>query len=519
MKPQDYSILKEDNDHFMVQHKDGSSFKVAKQVLPKGFEEKIRQYCSGGKVAGYADGGEVEEPLEEEVVAREPQGIVQGIGDFFQGPNRQVQQAVTPEGQASLDAAKQEMFPQAAAAPAELAAAPTAPEVVPVAQQESLFTAPATPTVQVKTPPNAFDKALESEKAGIQAQAKVAGEEGTQLSKVLDRSIKDTETLMSDFKVKNAEQAKIFDDMKKDIEGGKIDPNRLWHNMSTGQQVGSVLSILFSGAGAGLAHQDNAAMKVLDKAIDRDIEAQKTNLENKRSLYSLNLQRGNSEREATLLTQKQLLDVQQAQANKIAATFKSPQAAAQAQVLGSQIDLKKALIDRQLEQEAALKGIGNRPFSKELLASAPKEIRERAVMLPDGRTVVAANTPEGAKEANEKIRAMAPLRQTLEQLSKVKVGALVPGSAERERAEVLAHQAKLQIAAVKGFKRFSPELFKELGKSFDNPTEIIDSIRGNHKTEQLLKSLDTELDSTLSNVSPAYSSPKSIPGLKPKVFK
>jgi hypothetical protein len=512
-----FQILKEMDDHFIVKHPDGSSFKVAKQVLPKGFEEKMRSYCSGGKVEGYADGGEVDELA---VEAESKPGLFQQIGDFFTNPNKQVEQAITPEGQATLESAKQEMFPPAQPAPASVAPQPTAPAPieVPASQQESVFTPPATPVVQIKKPDNAFDKAFTTEKQGIQAQAKAAGDEGTAVSQALQKSIDDQDRLYKAFEVKKKAQDEALSILRGKIEKDEVDPNRIWHQMGTGRQVASVLSILFSGVGAGLAHQENLALKVMDKAIDRDIEAQKANKENQRSLYSMYLQQTNSEREATLMTQKHLLDVQQAQANKIAAQFKTPQAAAQAQVLGAQIDLKKAMVDRQLEQEQLLKGIGQRPFSKDLLAAAPKEIRERAVMLPDGKTVVAANTPEGAKEANEKIRVMSPLRQTLEELGKVSAGALVPGSHERERAEVLANQAKLQIAAVKGFKRFSPELFKELGKSFDNPTEIIDNIRGNQKTQQLLKSLDTELDSTLSNVSPAYVSPKGIPGAKKKVF-
>lgn len=64
-----------------------------------------------------------------------------------------------------------------------------------------------------------------------------------------------------------------------------IDPNRLWNKMDTGERVMSNIGILVSGLGQGLSaaggHQmPNMAMDRLNKAIDDDIGAQKTDMDN-----------------------------------------------------------------------------------------------------------------------------------------------------------------------------------------------------------------------------------------------
>jgi len=58
----------------------------------------------------------------------------------------------------------------------------------------------------------------------------------------------------------------------------KIDPENYWHSKDTAHQILAGLGMLVSGFGAGLAHQDNLAIKGMEDAQNRDLEAQKYNI-------------------------------------------------------------------------------------------------------------------------------------------------------------------------------------------------------------------------------------------------
>lgn len=61
----------------------------------------------------------------------------------------------------------------------------------------------------------------------------------------------------------------------------KVDSNKLWNDMGTGQKILAGLAIALGGYGGALSGKgDNKALDIINKAIDRDIEAQKFNIQN-----------------------------------------------------------------------------------------------------------------------------------------------------------------------------------------------------------------------------------------------
>lgn len=63
-----------------------------------------------------------------------------------------------------------------------------------------------------------------------------------------------------------------------DEEIAKIDPNRMWTNKSVGDKILASIAIALGGIGAGLTGGKNTALELLQREIDRDIEAQKLNI-------------------------------------------------------------------------------------------------------------------------------------------------------------------------------------------------------------------------------------------------
>lgn len=94
---------------------------------------------------------------------------------------------------------------------------------------------------------------------------------------------------------RNSPEARLEEAMKvsQDYATRQIKPETwqgLFANKDTVGKVGTIFGLLLSGAGSGLAHQSNALLDVMNKEIDRDLEAQKTTKEGARNFLSLQYQ-------------------------------------------------------------------------------------------------------------------------------------------------------------------------------------------------------------------------------------
>lgn len=67
---------------------------------------------------------------------------------------------------------------------------------------------------------------------------------------------------------------------------------------STMGKIGTYFGILLGGIGSGLTHQPNMVLEMMNKAIDRDLEAQKSSKSNQQNLYKLNLEHINTQTQA-----------------------------------------------------------------------------------------------------------------------------------------------------------------------------------------------------------------------------
>lgn len=108
-----------------------------------------------------------------------------------------------------------------------------------------------------------------------------------------------------------AEQDAAFD---QDLKNGHITPET-YHSMfakkDTLGKIGTIFGLLLSGAGSGLAHQPNAALAMMDKQIQNDLDAQKHSKENAQNFLKINLQQKLQEGQLKKMGQEgQLLEAQ-----------------------------------------------------------------------------------------------------------------------------------------------------------------------------------------------------------------
>lgn len=362
-KLSNYSLLKENKDSYHIQHTDGNSFKVAKNLLTPDLHQKMAKLP---KVLHATDGGGV--PKSDPNL---PNDFDRTISDITE-PSAETQQKLA-EQQASLPTTNPDqglggdipaIDPTAAVSPAqEPTQEPTQATAADAAQQPQ-SASPAAPAPQtpaqvpgtddtstipftssksapkdsiLKSPMDEYNAGVKEEQAGIEAKASAEGAVGAQQAKIQEKLQASLNAAKVNFdarkKALDDQSAKLFDD----IQTSKVDPGRFYNSLSTGSQIAAAVSIALGGLGGGVSgHGGNIALDTINKAIDRDIDAQKTDLNNKNTLLARNLEQTHNLNEAEQITRSQLLTVANAQIAKTTAQNMGQQAQAQKlQLMGS----------------------------------------------------------------------------------------------------------------------------------------------------------------------------------------
>lgn len=81
--------------------------------------------------------------------------------------------------------------------------------------------------------------------------------------------------------------------LAKDAETKQLNPKTfadMWHDKGVLGKIGTLFGLILGGAGAGLTHGPNVVLDMMNKEIDRDLEAQRQNVANKQNFISMNYQ-------------------------------------------------------------------------------------------------------------------------------------------------------------------------------------------------------------------------------------
>lgn len=85
-----------------------------------------------------------------------------------------------------------------------------------------------------------------------------------------------------------------YEDLSDQVAKGHIDPNHWWSSKSTGSQILTAIGMMFAGAGGGASGHPEMAQQAINTAIDRDIDSQKHDLQNKNTLLGKYMEMYNS---------------------------------------------------------------------------------------------------------------------------------------------------------------------------------------------------------------------------------
>ena len=312
------------------------------------------------------------------------------------------QQLSVPVGPVNVPLMPQAQVPQQASAPQQaqpVSAQYAKPEVV----QPAVAVQPAMPQ-EAQTLIDSYNPQIKAQKAIVQAASDSAqlketalAEQELQVNKQMERQQALQNQFNDDYKAK----ASYLDDVSKklasdDFANPKIESNRVWTNMSTGSKILAGIAMALGGYGGALSGKgDNKALDVINKAIDRDIEEQKFNLQQKSQnmrdqvsvgqsmLGNLRAKFGDDVQAETAL---RLISNQQVQNKlaKIAAGTESKVVQANLANVVAPLQREQAQLGMQLkaqiaEQARKARAFSGQPMSAMDEAELPKEYREALI--------------------------------------------------------------------------------------------------------------------------------------------
>lgn len=330
--PKHYSLVDDHEKHFEIHDKrDNKRFKISKKDIHPATQIKVM------RMQRFSDGtGDVEDMGDD--------GIDEGIkmGDANQEgftpavPPAPVEQASAPEpppGQMNN------------ILPAISAPQPVGTGTVLASPGQEQATAPASSapskqsTTQSKPPegyPTSADykgylqQSVNAEHALSTAQQRQNDAEVIQQQKNLAGEQK----YLDDQQLKLSDYQKTYNDLWQKTMNQEIDPQKYWSSKDSHAKMRAGIGILLSGLSGAT---NNMAMDVINKNIDRDIEAQKSNLGKKQSLLAHNLAQQGNLLQATNLTRMQMQAMSEGQLKLTAAKMGNPLISARANLASSSL--------------------------------------------------------------------------------------------------------------------------------------------------------------------------------------
>jgi len=215
-------------------------------------------------------------------------------------------------------------------------------------------------------------------------KAEAAAAEGT--AKAYDDLIAKQKLADDVYNAKIVEAENRKNALHDEVLSGKVDPHKMWQNMSTGNQILAVLSVMIGGAASQFTGGRNLALEQINRAIDQDINAQEKNLDTKKSLLSEAMKEIGDINIAKDRVKQDLLTQVGAQSQMLASRAKSATATANSDLLRAQIEDQRQKRAKEVAGQYAVRtalggGGGNAQLAYSLL---PKEDKDRAIFLRDG---------------------------------------------------------------------------------------------------------------------------------------
>lgn len=484
MKLDKYKLLREDDESFHLDHEEYGRITVPKSHLHFGTVSKIQKH--------FADGGQVDdEPTQDEKDA----------AALLNMPLP----APQPTGRAVVaDDAKSFLADPNAPPPGPLGGPPTAPINLPNQVPPDLVQSPAAQQQPV-SPTAGVDAALAQIANATKNEAATRERWGNEIASMQQAQAAQQAQLAQRQQDLITQRMAGAQKLADDVMSQKLDPNHYWETRTTGQKISAAIGLLLGGIGSGLTKTPNYALQVIDKAIDRDVEAQKFNIQQGRNKLAFYMQQTGEMLSAAQLAKADAYTVAGAQIQSAITSMGASMASPDAQKALGQIQLQATTLRNQatmaqMQIEQSKLGMQYQRAQMGLLSNVlgqagqpqgggagitippgaemllPKEMQETLVRLPGGK-VDFARSSKDAEDVRNTQETSTMLRQKLARYSALQQAhqagisrVLSPG--DYNAAKALHNSILTDLNGLAGLNRFTEQEAQIFAGRVPDITEI-----------------------------------------------
>lgn len=457
-------------------------------------------------------------------MAHEAGHRIQIVKSALSHANRQVL-AKLPLHQSEPDMPVQEASPQdEAPAPSNILSdtsggSPDNPQDPPAQVPQAALEGAANGSLEAPgSPPDAFQgvPGYKEQAQGLQGTSQALQTQGNRDAELYAANVKAEQEASQQLQKELGDKAQTINQVTQDIQNGHIDANHYMENMDAGKKITSAIGLFLGGIAAAKTGQPNPALQFLNNQIDRDLNAQKANMENKHNLLgALERQYGNSMVAANMfkaIRANTLAD----QLGQAAATAQSGLAKAAGQTGVGQLKQQAGQYLRSAQLIQMRNNIQGAAPGADMDVRANQYIQAANVVDPKASEdfqkhyvpgVGVASVPLEPKD-RELLQKKTELKGLLDRANNFMgsdkasgVGPILPGS--RAEAATLRNQINLKMGELSDLTRFTPEENKIY-------TQSVPDLGGTHFTNKDQTLLNGLIESNNTSLNTLYNQ-KGIP--------
>lgn len=378
-----------------------------------------------------------------------------------------------------------------AATPQPMAAAPSPqqpamPEPAPKVAQDAQ--ASSTLGKSLDDESNAMTQGFEEKLKGIQGEAQQQGDLATQQAGTYQKEAQQQQQSWDALQQQHQKINGLIDSTIQDYKDGHIDPQHFVDNMSTGKKITTAIGLILGGAQAG---------DFLQKQIDRDIDAQKFNIDKKHNLLGVLSKHLGDVNDAAIVSKNILAGV--TADNLATQASKMQPGILQQQALQKAAELKMAyapqLQQMTLKRAAAAAGAHDDPakmirFLRVTDPAMAKEMEQHYVPQVGMALVTVPQEVRGTLVAKQQLGNMARDFYTWAQKHS---GSLDPRVANEGKTKAAELQSLYRNSINGGvFKKGEQEFIDQIVDS--DPTKFFNNLRVLPKIKEVIHSNDQQLN-------------------------
>lgn len=417
----------------------------------------------GAHKFGYADGGPVS-PSDDQSIGKKIHfpGMATPFADGGDVKPDDGGLAALQQGVANLSAEPPAMnAAPAVEVPQSESQAPSAQAPTEAQRMPASDAPPAQPPVGESAQAPDLMQGYQNQLKGIQGEADAQANLGNSQASTYNKEAQQALDLSSEYQKHYSELDNDRKSFQQDILAKHIDPNHYLASMSTGKKIETGIALALGGLGGGITGQGNAPLQFLNNQIDRDIEAQKSELGKRENLLSANLRQFGNMEQATQMTRIQMHDMVQAKIAEAGAQAASPMAKANAMKLSGQLEQQTAPMVMQQATRRALMSVNSGQGG---LSNVDPAAFIRSVVPDDKQKDVAKEIGDAQEIARNRDKLTRNFNEATQENTILKTGfgkLREPGSVKELKALILPQFKNIdgtvrEYAAEQAFSNFIP---------------------------------------------------------------